>query len=241
MTISSPVDVVVGEYYDVPCIKVDAIRIGYIPGLVDYDCIPVLHPAHDVGPVDCLNPVPRHFHMDYRFIDQKIFYVQSSTFVFVGDDEAFTRRLRCLQAKSNPTAWIFAIDRLYKRFADHQLKDRICPHKGVKITDNYICGVCPAHGLAWDLGTGKLRYKPPFYLALYDEAGNEAARGIIQDGCCKIDINKEFLVAYVKGSQILLMVDDNNEIYPNAFYNLDNDRSFRVGDSIRICDENCGA
>ena len=187
----SPKNVVVGETYDVPCVKIDSV------------IIPVVLPAHTDGAEHCLQETPKHYHVDHRFT-----YLSHQIIGYDSCGDVFNHRMVGLKGY-NETLGEFKqvafhfVNRWHRTHSELTAKDGICPHKGVRITNR--CGTCPAHGLIWDLKTEKLKYKPPFYIQLMPDG----PKGIIDENDqCAIEVDKLF-----KFNGTAIMVDSNGERY----------------------------
>lgn len=212
----SPVKVQIGETYLVPTAIAQS---GKDKGNV----VPILYPKHSDGPEICANPAVTHYHIDRRFshVDYDA-YVESCLADFK------MRRMTCISKfTGSENYWPFMIERLHRLYNDHQLKNNRCPHQGTQVVND--CGTCPNHGLIWDLQTGKLKYKLPFYL----EHGKN--KGIIENGKCKIEVVETF-----SGPANFNLVDADGRTYPNAVYKLDAELQFKPGFHIEITDGNCG-
>lgn len=212
----SPEDVMYGEIYDVPCVKIN--NIVY----------PVMLPSHRDGNDNCLMDAGQHYHVDFRFIDIKSKFNAISASL---SSELFISRLPALRkfcesiGAIGEVAFHF-VNRWHRLEADSFIKkERICPHQGTRITN--ACGTCPAHGLIWNLKTGKLKYKPPFYLQLIDKNGIAGPKAIIDEyDQCKVVMNTEF-----KFSGQVIMIDSENEKYGHWVQTLDS-KNFNVGEIL---------
>jgi hypothetical protein len=170
---------VVGERYRVPCILAPIVA-GTPPRW-----LPVLGPEHD--DVEIIGFKYHHWHRDYRFMsDRQIRLCRGDCDVadreflhvtFAAGARVVERIRRCRRP-----AGVFPIDvplcdeetrisntwlpRLEDAYAGHTLKDcRVCPHRGIPLNsmpaDERGVVVCPGHGLAWDVATGKLARRTP--------------------------------------------------------------------------------
>ena len=205
----SPVDVQVGQYYDVPCVTNEWNKE-----------IPVLLPYHTDGKEDCLTEVPEHFHIDFRFCS---FYEFGSpaweaklcSVPFLKQKKAIASYVNSFTI-SGESAFFFWSN-WHKKFNNSKLKEGRCPHKNVQVVN--ACGTCPAHGLQWNLETKKLAdFKLPFYLEL---ANNQIPnpnnpRGEVLEDSCTILIEQEF-----NHDGCVIMVDSLGNRYGQAFQKID--------------------
>ncbi len=192
--------------------------------------MPILLPSHTDGPDFCFNQSVEHYHVDQRFTERL-----SSLPALGKPNEAIVqlRNLKCFRensVESTIIAWPFTIVKMHEVFANHTLKNNICPHKGLKITNS--CGTCPGHGLIWNLENKSLKYKLPFYLKIKKTEDT----GIIQNSKCIITITKAVTLEIGEG---LLLVDGNGEVYPNSELPLKNSYNLSIGDTLTLVDQNC--
>ncbi len=233
----SPIDVVVGEYYEVPYIYSGSKEI------------PILLPSHDNGPHECLSEGPKHFHVDYRFIEPyyDVILYRNERFeknivnaMVDNDCSIFTKKFKALRSyfdslSTSDESGFFFINRWYRNNKDVKAVNRICPHKGTKIVNS--CGTCPAHGLKWNLETEELDFVPPFYLEL---ANNQISsplnnRGIItDDDQCEIIVKEDF-----NFDGTVIMVDSLGNRYGKMFQKIYSGHLKKdnviVFDSDKIC------
>ena len=207
----SPMHVRIGEDYAVPSAITST-------GMI----LPVLFPPHADGAEICINPVPRHYHIDRRFV-----FTESDIF----SEDALTdlkyRSMTCIDRQTILNEYhVFMIERLHRLYENHELTNNRCPHKGTQIVNG--CGTCPNHGLIWDLNTNKLKHKLPFYL----QCGKN--RGMIHDGQCVIPIVEKV----PDGKFVFNLIDAHNNQYPKAKFVWNGEPS--VGDNLSINDSNCG-
>jgi hypothetical protein len=212
----SPKDVVVGQKYMVPTIHTET-----------GERLPVLFPAHEDGVEDCVDPVAPHYHIDYRFIDRKYgwdAYLAGDFYAKPYSQEWVALRACDGLAKANH----FMIDRLHEKFEKAQIKQRVCPHRGVQLTN--ACGRCPAHGLVWNLNTGRLKFKRPFYVVAPD--GSKAK---LEAGRCVIVADEGFQVPCV-----LHLVDAEGQRYPNSEWQITYPYQYlRKGDTLTVSSPHC--
>jgi hypothetical protein len=215
-TVKSPIDVVVGREYDVPSLLTR-----------QYGWIPVLMPIHQDGPEFCFNLNPMHGHIDWRFLRPEVVEEGIDVYLPSRDMKPRMRRWTAIQGETiGGNNWVFAVERMHRRFQNTTLKQRICPHQGVPLVN--CSGVCPAHGLAWNFKSGKLRYKLPFFLMAPD-----GSKGEIKNSKCEIQVTDAF-----SAPCDFQLVDANGEVYPNAVFSLAG--SMRGGGTVHINDKNCG-
>jgi len=169
----------VGKFYLAPHIQIpgsDGI-MGYAPG----EFCPVLTPMHEDG--DLLNFPYMHYHYDRRFIppeeyQKHLFYWDSLAVSVILESRVGTQSdRRVSDAWLNlPIHWFRRkcyrqmpemqlpdespiARRLIAAHADCELRDRVCPHKGVSLMGIPVNDrgqiVCPGHGLKWNAVTGK--------------------------------------------------------------------------------------
>jgi hypothetical protein len=135
--------------------------------------VPVIGPEHE--DYELLGFVPEHFHIDWRFVDKRSIgsrganmgVVVCTTVPQVPVKPPFELKLRRLLCKrAMPTfpgsshlsaKWG---GKLEAAFAECTLKPGlVCPHRGIPLADFVQPDgtvTCPAHGLRWDVTTGKL-------------------------------------------------------------------------------------
>lgn len=168
----SPCDVVIGKEYDVPCIFTCQGEGHLLDGCQPAPeiIIPVMFPPHAEQKGFCLNSLPEHYHIDKRFL------VPESQMKFDVISSSVVKKIQYIKMKAiKDRFFIEAEARSLQLFniyyqlqnPDEIAKDRICPHKGTKITNS--CGTCPAHGLKWNLKNGTYYYKAPFYFQLTED------------------------------------------------------------------------
>lgn len=149
MDIKSPRKVKIGEYYDVPCVKD-----------VNGTFVPIIGPSHSDGPELCIKTTIKHYHYDYRFINN---FGPFQGFADNGGEIEY-QRLKCVSCVSNNGILLWGILRLMRVYAKHviDINNPICPHQNIPIVNRN--GQCSGHGLCWNLKTGRLKYTPPFYI-----------------------------------------------------------------------------
>lgn len=140
---------------------------------------PIFTPLHEDSKF--LNFPHQHYHIDHRFVPAPVMrYVMriwehKSPNYYKSGYSPFTisplmqnlgeikyRRAQCLREwPTFPYAKSKLFNDLQNNYANAKLKDgHICPHKGVDLStfapDADGCVTCPAHGLRWNMSTGKL-------------------------------------------------------------------------------------
>jgi hypothetical protein len=198
----SPVNIEVGKFYEVPCVKADG-RI-----------MPVLLPSHTETENGCLHPLPEHYHIDFRFVKIKDFEYNAWRTEYCSSP--FYKRLKSIKSSFNSLeeggeSAFFLINRWYTRFNDIIVQDNRCPHRNTQLVN--ACGTCPAHGLPWNLETKRLKeFKLPFYLELTKDGNHSLSNpfGIMKDNSCEITVKADF-----EGDTII-MVDSNGVKCTNA-------------------------
>lgn len=218
----SPVNVQVGKDYEVPCVQINGTR----------QVIPVLLPAHIDDNTHCLQEAAEHYHIDFRFItkgetcDYNAWYAKNVSKVFYHKIRALKTSVHSFEEVGESS--FFFINRWYRRYGDSTLKNGRCPHQGVQVVN--ACGVCPAHGLPWDLNTGRLRnLKLPFYLELSNDGNHNHSnpRGIItEDNQCVIEPISKF-----ESNGTVIMVDSQGQKCTNATQKV-SFRNFDSGDKL---------
>jgi hypothetical protein len=161
---------IVGRYYLVPC----------LPNAYG-SYVPVQGPEHDDKEIIGVDKL--HYHYDPRFAPewlledvcdwsiyarQLIVRREEYLMISITHSEGFEvkeKRRKCLRRmpvfpiviKTNVAPWMPALEAAYK---DKPLNCNRCPHKGMPLSvdnaDEKGVVVCPGHGLAWQMKTGKL-------------------------------------------------------------------------------------
>lgn len=216
----SPENVIVGEYYDVPC------------KLINNDWLPIIFPPHKDGPDFCFDPAATHYHIDKRFTYPREYAAWRVEY----GERIEVRKVICIKKDAvsfNDLIHPFAVVKMHEVFEKHTLKSNICPHQGLQITNS--CGTCPGHGLVWDFETRKLKYKLPFYLF----HKNSGLKGVIKDGKCTINVNITF--QFKSDDLTFVLVDSDGRLYPNAGISLDKYQDILItpDDKIVWTDKNC--
>jgi hypothetical protein len=171
----------IGRYYLVPCIRLlprNLVQSYHIAAGRD-GWIPVLGPKHEDA--ELIGFPNTHLHVDLRFVDTRTwqrqqdrtwrtvstdFYAKPITLRDQSTDRLYTHEhdTRQLRAKRQPS-WFprqYApwIQNLSSAFAECTLKPgNLCPHRGLPLApfaDARGIAVCPGHGLAWNLNSGRL-------------------------------------------------------------------------------------
>jgi hypothetical protein len=158
ITNPSPVDVEVGGFYQVPCI-----RHSYADDSPKRGWIPVIGPVHDDA--DVINFKHRHLHRDTRFTAEGLDYLQGRltrlTKVERVDDlrwdgtqlEYAMKRRKCRRHADcwHPVSFTKPLEAHHRRCRIGA--DGLCPHRGIpvalghRMADGSI--VCAGHGLRW--------------------------------------------------------------------------------------------
>lgn len=218
----SPRRVVVGRKYLVPCI----IRGGEI--------VPVMLPAHEDGPEDCSAPTASHYHVDYRFT--RHLREDRPAAWYAEHYKPVMQQLRCYRNSTFLRSYyLHSLVRLHTRFADSSLKNGACPHRGVRVTNT--CGTCPAHGLMWNLETGRLKFLPPFTVVLPEESGKAVIDTQLP---ISITLQKQ-LVIYGQSIDVKLL-DATGQEYPHTVKVFREDplvRTLVPGDTLVLRDSSC--
>lgn len=155
----------VGQRYWVP--TVTAPFYDWVHKLLAW---PVLGPAHDDEEI--IGFKWKHYHIDWRFVSTRMIKIirRSGTFHnwvlhernnFPLPDPVLALRkcYRPMPAFNLVADWTPVLEQAYQ---EHHLKPPayVCPHKGIPLAslppDSMGCVVCPAHGLRWNLETGRL-------------------------------------------------------------------------------------
>jgi hypothetical protein len=200
MKIESPVDVVKGNSYHVPCVT----------NLLTNITVPVLLPHHIDGKEFCLNGEEDHYHVDCRFIQATAAALRFSCCSPVRSELLIAIRNNFDSISFFGESAFFFINRWYRKHGDKKLVNRTCLHQGIKVVNS--CGTCPGHGLIWDLNSKNLsNFNLPFYLEM---ANNEVhlddnPKGeITHDDKCVILLEKDF-----NHDGNIIMVDSNGKRY----------------------------
>lgn len=146
---NSPRNVIVGQYYDVPCMQDPA-------GVF----VPVIGPPHCDGPEICSEPTVAHYHYDYRFSEYQGFM---NGLIDNGVPLVY-RRMQCVRTESDNGRALWGMIRLARVYHNHTLDihNPVCPHQNIPIVNKN--GQCSGHGLCWNLKTGRMKYVLPFYV-----------------------------------------------------------------------------
>jgi hypothetical protein len=158
-----------GKLYLVPCVQVLS-KTG-VQGFGQGEWVPVLDSLHRDPDI---NFPPLHYHYDWRFVSPKkdirisavlnIWYGSREKKPLSPEDQLVSLETTLKRRKCYEPDFVFPSNlckKLEPLHASVTMIDRICPHRGVSLKncparyDGSI--VCPAHGLAWDADTGKLR------------------------------------------------------------------------------------
>lgn len=228
--IKSPVRVVPGKYYNVPHVC-NKSTLG--------ELTPILLPAHIDGKENCLNETPLHYHVDFRFIELD----QSKTNACFAElcSKPFLKKALAIRSFTESISHIknsafFFINRWYKNHLNRKLADdNRCLHQGLQLVNP--CGICPGHGLTWDLKTKKLaKFEIPFYLELSnDEIPNpKNPRGIMKDGFCQVTVNT--VHPFVSNGTVI-MVDSKGKRVGKQFQKIE-PMTLRNGYAIMFTGEN---
>lgn len=156
----------IGKFYRVPCVMTKS---------WGSEIIPINGPLHEDREIIGFDP--EHWHIDWRFVSHAFFKLTSARaseprkihsivackmMTSRGTSEVFFKRLKCKRPMPDyPTLqdgaeWLPALEKLFR---DAKLNCMICPHRGISLESaipvNGVA-VCPGHGLAWNLETGRL-------------------------------------------------------------------------------------
>jgi len=217
----SPVNVVVGEYYQVPCIR----------SWPSQKIVPVLLPAHTDETEFCLQAAPPHYHIDFRFTHPSCHpfnaYWQYDLEPFYQEMKAIDHYVQSFEVVGESA--FFFWNRWYRRYADKKLVNGRCPHKGVQVVN--ACGTCPAHGLLWNMTSGGLvEFKLPFFLEVANKQKPhpDNVRGQVFDEGCKIEFSKPY-----DSDGSVIMVDSDGKRFGKTWQKIA-PRYYRPGDMLRI-------
>lgn len=147
----------IGKFYVVSCIMMDHGHYAPVLGLPHEDS------EFEFGQF-------MHYHFDYRFAHPRL--IQAMMFQFGHYDnlsyavvhekrtrgEIFKRPMKCLRNAPLPPPFMDIFHKLYEHFKGKKMTGMVCPHKGTCLSSVPQDGksvVCPAHGLAWNIKTGK--------------------------------------------------------------------------------------
>ena len=164
MNLKSQLDeVAIGEKARVQCAKIYSPPIGAFAKIIQW--IPILpYPFHEDREIIGFSSF--HYHFDFRFWSDPLidlFFFQGEkdsdwqVRVQLAEEVIEVREMVRLCHRDMPvlSADYHFIPRLEKAYSDCKLlPGNICPHKGYKV---YQTGVCPGHGLAFNLSSGRLR------------------------------------------------------------------------------------
>ena len=173
----------VGEYYDVLCIVSHGLYY------------PIIGPEHADGAELCQNPeTPLHYHYDYRFMENE----GKNEGIISRGREVVVKRLKCVRERCDNGSILWGSVRLYRMFQHHKLdlENPICPHKKFPLVNPD--GLCPAHGMVWNMKTGETKFKPPFYIRFKDDPDN---------GLNKIEDRERYGVKYTGDKKIRAIVE----------------------------------
>lgn len=158
----SPVNVVVGKMYKVPCIR--RVHSGKFRDLSGRGWIPVLGPIHDDE--ELIGFASPHLHNDSRFLTVKGNRVHSDSlsrlgtvtclgdgFVHLGPVQYALKLRMCRRLTDvwTPVRFTRPLEEAYRRCRIGP--DGLCPHRGIplalgaRLQDGSI--VCAGHGLRW--------------------------------------------------------------------------------------------
>ena len=127
----SPIDVIVGNYYDVPTINAFGINE-----------VPVLLPAHTDTDEFCLFNAAMHYHIDFRFIE--LDQVNGYNGHFSHGHELKLHKMKALKTFTESMIEVkqssfFFINRWYRKYSKLTLAaNRICPHNNTKVVKTLI-------------------------------------------------------------------------------------------------------
>ena len=159
----SPVNCVVGRYYNLPCINL-SVKTSYHSFWGKW--VPLIGPPHQDNEI--VNFPYWHIHTDTRFLtlddSPPALHAAGAPVCFGGPYHEFfqniinnsnlqVKRLQCRRAE--PLAFPSAPWRgdLQNAYADSRAVDGICPHRGIPIACGHQLAPglrqCPGHGLVW--------------------------------------------------------------------------------------------
>lgn len=159
----------IGQFYRVPCLKASDTPPNFAKA---GSWIPVLLPEHDDKEI--IGFLIRHYHLDFRFLSDWAYrranvgsilheFGRVDTHNFY-ERPVLYQRMKCKRKMPNDypeyAPWL---PKLESKYADACLIDGKCPHKGIDLSGcpsvNGVV-VCPAHGLLWEVETGKMVPRP---------------------------------------------------------------------------------
>lgn len=153
----------IGHYYSVLCAQ----SSHFYPN-GSLRLVPLLGPLHEDAEI--INFPERHWHVDWRFVSQKAWdhfsYLRSRLARPISENNVtgqLTRhRLKCKREMPifPDKSRVLWLEKLEESFQNNCLKPGlICPHRGIPLAgcqvENSVV-VCPGHGLAWNIESGKL-------------------------------------------------------------------------------------
>jgi hypothetical protein len=167
----SPVGVIVGKYYMVPCAEWPySQRKKHYPQF-----IPLLGTVHEDK--DIIGFTPWHIHVDTRFLTMKLYQQEATAlarpFSLTGawldtdtllEEASANLVLRKTKARrANPPEWpipsSYWLPALESTYANASAACGVCPHRQIPLSAGRDMGngvtQCPGHGLCWDRN-GKL-------------------------------------------------------------------------------------
>lgn len=160
----------VGKYYLIPCIKVESssesnVFIGnlYFEGYT----IPIFDNLHN--DLDILNVNKFHYHVDWRFVSEKIYrkfdfpYSKEGNVIWADEkhpQKIIYKKMKCKRLFEYDMPRTYAIE-FYEKYKKAKLiKGHICPHKladlsSVTANEKGLI-ICPLHGLKFCNKTKKV-------------------------------------------------------------------------------------
>lgn len=156
-----------GRFYRVPAVHVIEWRGFY--GM----WVPVIGPMHEDAEI--VNFPWQHFHVDWRFVDTRIWKAYQDLYLKGGHfgaplqcpdkrgDRVIDRgpELRRMKYKRDPGSFPNTgakwQPKLREKFACAKLVNGTCPHRGIPVSAMHREGdilTCPGHGLKWHAVTG---------------------------------------------------------------------------------------
>mgnify|MGYP002784344289 CR=1 FL=1 len=159
MNVEDAPELVLGQRYRVRCVRTDGLH--YWP-----KWIPVLGPLHEDAAI--IDFPEDHWHIDWRFAPASFFDFTRCRVHPLGQviSKRNTRgglvRHALVYKREMPEFPNYAhwLPELEAAHADDRLKPGlVCPHRGISLKGCPHRGgviVCPGHGLAWDVTTGRL-------------------------------------------------------------------------------------
>jgi hypothetical protein len=166
----SPVNVVAGKYYNVPCAVWPFKTRNYHPKF-----IPLLGTVHEDRDIVKFNPW--HIHVDTRFLTMKLYQQEAvalarpfsltthwpNSDILLKEASANLVLRKTKARRANPPEWprrsSYWLPALESTYANASAACGVCPHRQIPLSAGLDMGngvtQCPGHGLCWDRN-GKL-------------------------------------------------------------------------------------